>query len=95
VPHLRSLATLGWNRRASSKVRTVARWQCHIAREKQRDRAKPPLLGSADAVEEQDMKVHRTHVIGATVGMVALVAFTHTAKTSPGTWLHPDDAGRR
>ncbi len=41
------------------------------------------------------MKVHRTHVIGATVGMVALVAFTHTAKTSPGTWLHPDDAGHR
>lgn len=31
------------------------------------------------------MKVHRTHVIGATLGMGALVAFTHTAYASPGT----------
>jgi quercetin dioxygenase-like cupin family protein len=31
------------------------------------------------------MKVHRTHVIGAALGMVALVAFTHTANASPAT----------
>jgi quercetin dioxygenase-like cupin family protein len=31
------------------------------------------------------MKVHRTHVIGAAVGMVALAAFSHTANASPAT----------
>jgi quercetin dioxygenase-like cupin family protein len=42
-------------------------------------------LGTADVLEEYDMKVHRTHVIGATVGMLALLAFTHTADASPAS----------
>ena len=35
------------------------------------------------------MKVHRTHVIGATVGMLALVAFTTSANASPGSGFTP------
>jgi quercetin dioxygenase-like cupin family protein len=34
---------------------------------------------------EDDMKVHRIHVIGAAVGMVALAALTHPANASPAT----------
>ena len=35
------------------------------------------------------MKVHRTHIIGASVGMVALAAFTHTANASPASGFTP------
>ena len=35
------------------------------------------------------MKVNRIHVIGATVGMVALTAFAHTAYASPSTGFTP------
>jgi len=41
------------------------------------------------SLEEDDMKVHRTHVIGATVGMLALVAFTTSANASPGSGFTP------
>jgi quercetin dioxygenase-like cupin family protein len=35
------------------------------------------------------MKVHRTYVVGATLGMVALTALTHTANASPAKGFTP------
>ena len=39
------------------------------------------------------MKVQRIHVIGAAVGMVALVALSQTANASPATGFTPTTLG--
>jgi quercetin dioxygenase-like cupin family protein len=45
----------------------------------------PTKRGTADVFEEYDMKVQRSHIIAATVGMLALVAFTTSADASPAS----------